>query len=156
MSKIGVHLALDRDNAKRLFGCRDEVARMSCVHKIRSDLQGSAQENELGESWETFHRCLSRDATESSAGDDPLDHCILGGRHLCDEDDLIVFVRPDMVPHLADSLAKIDETWWNNRCTQLDIKEVERDVLWELVKTTAQFFKQVAHDRHAVVFTTVA
>ena len=101
----GTHLALERDDAKQLFGRRDPEALQDWL--VNDALQRIVGEHRLELSdWRLIHRLLGDGSLTRDAGEYPLNQCFLGGRPLDAGDQWqVCVIRPDIVVHLADALA---------------------------------------------------
>jgi hypothetical protein len=103
MSEQCIFFRLWREPAKRLFGCKTPAA----LHAFVAELD-PATGLELGPAALMLHRLLTNGSLEPEAGEYPLNHAVLGGRVMGHEPGFaVVLKRPDMCPHIAEGLAKI-------------------------------------------------
>ena len=66
---------------------------------------------DLGVIWKPLHECLAEESADSEMS--LLSQAILGGRSLLRTDNLeVVLIRPDLVPHVADALQKVEAAIW--------------------------------------------
>jgi hypothetical protein len=162
VSGEGVYLILKRDDSKHLQTLTGDDAIRRFVRELRSS---KAYRNEgllveCGDSWSAIHRCLTEGTLAPEAGDFPLNHFVLGGKRLCASDDCrVVLVRPDIVPHVAESARDVKRTEFHERYLALDtsdygrpLSEKEFDRIWSTFRQIQQLFDDAAADRAAVLF----
>ncbi len=105
--KRGVLFAVDRDRAKSLFAARGDDALRDCIRDFAA-AESIWSENSAIDcegNWQAIDASLS--AMEGKA---QLDHCLLGGRPMYQGSEMTVtLVRPDLVPHLANLLAEVED-----------------------------------------------
>ncbi|MBW3600411.1 MAG: YfbM family protein [Planctomycetes bacterium] len=164
MPTVGYFLALTRDEARRLFGLREDEDRWSLVRELRSDevVKREGRVLECGAAWEALHRALGDGTTDVEGGDYPRNHCVLGGRVLNENEPrgCIVLKRPDMTEHVAESLAAVSEEEWDqsvsekltNRRDNGSPPEHDVAALWRLLQETRDFYHRAAQQNCAVVF----
>ncbi|MFT7639836.1 MAG: hypothetical protein ACI9G1_001574 [Pirellulaceae bacterium] len=156
----GFLLSLSRDDAKVLFSNRDPESIIATVNGFleSEEKRFTGCILDLEKNWNPIHRCLSDGSIDPNAGEQPLNHTILGGRHLYHQADrFVVLVRPDMVRHVAEALAKADVSQLEAKHKELPSDVLEESDDWPTVKTALQriaaLYKEAADDGNAVVFT---
>jgi hypothetical protein len=116
---------------------------------------------ETGTSWDPIHRILTDGSLDHSAGDFPLNHTVLGGKRLHRGEAFEAnLVRPDIVPHVAESLHDLKRNELHAKYLQLgspelgrDPSEREFDIVWNALQQIRQLFEDAANERCAVLFT---
>lgn len=162
MSTAGFHLALPRDAAKQLFGCKtDEALREFVETYVRCDSHRSdGLVLETGSVWQDIHRLFSDGTLNPAAGEFPLNHCILGGRQLHQGEQFVVaLVRPDMTAHVAEAIEQLDREKLHQRYLGVNAAAPDSTVAtedfietWQALVHIGRFFAAAAQQRHAVVF----
>ena len=159
MTNLGVHILMPRDAAKRLFADKRDDAVRGFVDDFRQDAenQSNGWVLETGEAWRIIHRCLTDGTLDPTAGEFPLNHCILGGRHLHQGDDFFVaLTRPDMTAHVAGAVTEIDRRWLENRYSELPgevtLDGVDFEAIWTKLQDIGKFFDAARGQHAAVVF----
>lgn len=156
----GIHFAVPPAEARRLLEAEGDDA----VREILEDFEErseAAPRLELGTVWDPIHRCLSNGTLFYDEGEYPLNHAVLGGRHLYSGDDRIVsFVDAAQVPEVARALQGVSEDWFRERYQQIDPDDYEgpygeEDLrrAWEGFRDLRRFFARAAEEGRAVVFT---
>lgn len=99
-------IALGRDEAKQLFGCRTPESLKAFIAQLPAGIACW----DMAEEAPALHNSLTG-GEEPTAGEYPLNHAVLGGRPLASEPDFTIVVkRPDVVAHVADALAQKADT----------------------------------------------
>ena len=156
--KESFHFALDREDAKQLFGCRDETALRDVVQQwAESDLIWEEQRVvRCAACWPALHRCLSDGSLDLDGGEFPLNHVFLGGRSMANNELLLVaLVRPDMVPMVAQAMASLSREELQQAYENLEESQRETadfEAIWNAFETARDFFARSAEQRHAVAF----
>jgi hypothetical protein len=159
----GCHIALAREHAKTLFGLKDDGA----IHKFldelqkRPDMRKSGRILDTGTNWDPIHRCLTDGELDSTGGDFPLNHAVLGGKQLLKATDrTAVLVRPDMTRFIADALADLEEEAVRKKFFSLKPEPPSRQIdekhfmeMWLMLQNIRVFFEAAADNLEAVVFT---
>lgn len=162
MAGTGYHLLLNREDAKRLFAQPNPQAMRDFVRQLAQspDYKKRGRALELGAVWKPLQRCLTDGTLDPTAGDPPLNNCMLGGRSLYAGDDAyLTFVRPDMTPYVAEALTEVkyDDlhgNYWKMNAEEygqpLSEKDFER--VWVQFQLLRDFFDFAAGDLSAVAF----
>jgi len=157
----GIHLAIDRDEAKRVFGFRDENDRLQFLHEeLEEKLLGTPRGCETDKAWEAIHDCLTIDPGDPADGAPPLEQTVLGGRPLYGgEDHYLLLVRPDLVPIIAAGLESIDRVELRRRYDSLATGadegkhgEEHFEYVWSRFERLREFYRRAAAEGHAVLF----
>ena len=159
----GYHIALSREDAKTIFGLKDDdnLRRFLEDLRTRPDVKKSGRLLESGTKWDPIHRCLSDGSLDPAAGDFPLNHAVLGGKQLHRGPDYTaVLVRPDMTQFIADALAGLDEDAIRKNFFALKpdayagpVDKKQFIELWLMLRNLGVFFEAAAANHEAVVFT---
>lgn len=163
MKGQGAHIILTRDDAKKVFGAQDDEA----VRKVVLELRGSKRHREAnlvletGPAWDPIHRCLTEGTLDATAGEFPLNHCILGGRRLHQGAGFeATLVRPDIAPHIAESLHHVKREDIHAKYLAIDpqdygrpLCDAEFDRVWNALQQIRQLFEDASNERCAVLFT---
>jgi len=159
---IGYHLLLNREDAKKLFAQPNPLATRDFVKQLSLSPENRKRGRvlDLGTTWTTLQRCFTDGTLDPTAGDPPLNHCMLGSRMLYQGDDAYVtFVRPDMTPYVAEALGELNYEFLHGSYFKLNAEEcgqplTEKDFerLWVLFQLLRDFFDYAAEDLSAVAF----
>ena len=157
-----MHLALDKDEAKQVFGRRTDQEKHRFLSELFESLKDSHRCCESGDLWNLLHRCLAGGTLQPDGGEYPLNQCVLGGRPLTTSSDQVtLMVRPDLIPHLVERLADVSKDWLREQYERIDPSEYELEKseeeferVWTCLEAVRDFFGRAALDRRAVVFTT--
>ncbi|HXG61553.1 MAG TPA: DUF1877 family protein [Planctomycetota bacterium] len=156
----GVHFAIVPSEAQRLLDAEGDDA----VREVLEDFEArpeAAPRLDLGTVWDPIHRCLSNGTLFYDEGEYPLNHAVLGGRHLYSGDERVVsFVEAGQVPEVARALQGVSEDWFRERYQEIDPDDYdgpygEEDLrrAWEAFRDLRRFFARAAEEGRAVVFT---
>ena len=158
----GFHLALSREETKQLMARPEGAAVRQFVLELEAVRQASKSDLllSLGNLWDAMHRSLTEGELDPLAGEFPLNHAILGGKPLCQDDGfLISFVRPDMTPFIAEAIAHLKRDDFRQRYFQLDPTSYQREPnqkeyesVWNALQRVRDFYEAAAEDRTAVLF----
>ena len=159
----GFLLGLSRDHAKQLFAARGDDALKRVVSSLKRELEGSNLCQDCGRHWDAIHRCLSDGTLNPSAGEVPLNHCILGGRQMLESKNTIVaVVRPDLTRHVARELNVVSEQWFRDRYYEIDPQDYGRKLddddlteAWRRFEEIRDFYQNAAQQKCAIAFATV-
>jgi len=162
LSGEGTYFLLTRNDAKELFGLDGDDAVWRFVEKLRTSPQHRKDDLVLdcGTAWDPIHRVLTDGTLSHDAGEFPNDHCVLGGRHMHEEDDFeVIMVRPDVVSLVAESLLKVRSVEFSEKYMALDPEqygqtptETDGDAVWSMFKLIRQLFEDASVDHSAVLF----
>ncbi len=148
-------LELPREQAKPLFACRGDDAVRDFVVTVVS--AGTATVLHLDQTWQTLARCFGDGTLDLGSGEPPLCWCLLGGKPMCrSESTSVLMVRPDMVRHVAEALAGVDEPWLKQRAMEVaatadEPVEVSAEVA-DLVPQLRGFYEKAAESGSAILF----
>lgn len=165
MAARGVHFALTRDEAKRLFAAKTDDALREFLEDLEesSDVWDEGRAQESDKAWDAIHRSLSDGTLEPASGEPPLNQCVLGGRELHRGDGcLVTLVRPDMVPHVAQALAGITREDLRARYDRIEpgsydgsLGDEDFEYTWGWFEKVRSFYQRAAAGGHCVIFTVV-
>ena len=158
----GYHIALSREHAKRLFGQKDDENLRKFLDELIADpgMKKSGRLFDSGIHWEAMHRCLTEGELDSSAGEFPLNHVVLGGKQLHQGGDYVAaLVRSDMTNFVADAIADIKEENLRKSFFGLPASftapkdEKAFMAVWLCLQNLKDFYDAAAENLEAVVFT---
>ena len=163
MDGSGFHIALSRDHAKKLFGLKDDDTLKAVVEELKNspELNKAGRVLNVGNTWNALHRCLTDGELDPEGGEFPLNHVVLGGKHLHQgKDYFAVLVRPDIVTFIDTELTEIKQTELRQKFFALNAEsytlprgEKEFAELWRQLLRLRTFFEDCSQNRDAVLFT---
>ncbi len=152
MTSLGVHFALTAEQEDALLDAGDPDEVLDLVERIE---EGAAEADlmDTDKAWDTIHRCLSDGTLNTTGGDYPLSHAVLGGMQVdAGEDYFVSYLTPEQVGDVAHALAALTEQWFWQRLVTLDLTE-DLQYVWTNFVDLRRFFEQVAPTGRAVIFT---
>ncbi|MEK7466678.1 MAG: DUF1877 family protein [Planctomycetota bacterium] len=163
MSTLGVHVALNDDELKRVLEAPDPDSLLEFVREVVEDagVEGDEWSHHTETSWNAIHRCLTNGRLEYEAGPWPLAYGVLGGQHLYggDRDDVVMLVLPDQVAEAAQALGGVSKDWLREKYFGMDaeacgfaLKEAHFEDTWENFSGLPGFFTRAAAAGRAVIF----
>lgn len=162
MAGSGYHLLLNREDAKKLFAQPNPAATRDFVRQLALSPDGRRQGRvlELGPTWASLQRCLTDGSLDPTAGEPPLNNCMLGAKSLYQGDDAyVMLIRPDMAPYVAEALGEVKYETLHGNYFQLQpedhgqaLSEKDFERLWVLFQQVKDFFDYAAGELSAVVF----
>jgi len=159
---LGFHIALTREHAKRLFAIQDDESLKEFVMELKSsaEMKQKGRILETGGTWDAIHRCLTEGELDPTGGDFPLNHAVLGGKHLHrGEDYTAVLIRPDMIPFVAEALGDVKQKDFREKFDALGSSyqggRSEKDFgeVWRQLQRLRVFFEDCSQNRDSVLFT---
>ena len=115
MSSRAVLFALTDDQAKQFLDAKNDEALEEVLEETeeRWDQEWLC---ELDKAWDGIHRALTDGELDWENGEYPLNHAILGGRQLYQEEEYIItFVYPAQVADVAKALQNINKADFRER-----------------------------------------
>ena len=160
MTCRGVLFAISAETAAALLAATSDDEVMRIVEAIE-EAWDEERLAETDKAWDAMHRALSDGSLDPSAGEYPLNHTILGGRHLHEGDDYIVALVPaSEVPDVARALGAVDEAAFRERYLRivpkdyaLEYGEVDLGYTWGYFTDVVSLYDRAAREGLAVVFT---
>jgi hypothetical protein len=160
MAHRGVLFALPTETERELTSAASDQDVIDVIDTLESEWD-EANLCETAEAWNAIHRALSDGSLVVNGGTYPLNHAILGGRHLYQGDDnFVVFVAKAKVGDVANALAIIDEAEFRERYLRLvppdyapEYGEHDLTYTWTYLTEVAAFYERAARRERAVVFT---
>jgi len=151
---LGVHFAITADQEHALL-VADEEGDIDMMDELLEEIEEFWDDDELqvatDKAWDPIHRCLTGGTLDPNAGEYPLSHAILGGRHLHD-DIYLVYITADEVRDVAEALGEVDEAWLRERFDAL-ADEDDWDYTWTNFADVRAFYDRAAKSGRAVIFT---
>jgi hypothetical protein len=159
---LGVHFAITAAEEKALLaadGDDDAVAGILEGIEEGSSYTGDRLKVDTDKAWDAIHRCLTDGTADPDAGDYPLSHAVLGGRHL-HEEYYVVYLGADAVRDVAGALAPIDRAWLRERFDAIDDTDyggpgddADFEYTWTSFVDVRAFYDRAAAAGQAVIFT---
>jgi hypothetical protein len=156
----GVLFALPTETERELLAASSDADVIDIIDTLESEWD---EENlcVTAEAWNAMHRALSDGSLVVNGGTYPLNHAILGGRHLYQGDDnFVVFVERAQVRDVAKALGIIDEAEFRERYLRLvppdyapEYGEHDLTYTWTHLTEVDAFYDRAARRERAVVFT---
>ena len=141
-----VLISVDRDGAKSLFAARGDDALRDFVSNlvVEPSIWSEGSAVDCQGHWRVIDQCLGE-----VKGDGQLQQCLLGGRPMYQGSELtVILVRPDLVPHLAGELDKVeDEAFRALVPADANCADVHATFL-----QLRELYRSAAERRHAIVF----
>ena len=156
---LGVLFAITPVDRDALLGFDDEDEAADYLHEVIEERWEKPFVMELDKAWDAIHRTLTDGSLEFDNGEFPLNHCILGGRVLVSDDEVLVLKPADEVAVVSAALEPITEDWFAERYRRIDPADYgpehgDEDLAytWENFEDARVFWKQAADAGRDVVF----
>ena len=154
----GVHFAITADQERALLAADSDE-----VEAILGELEESWGDESLkadsDKAWDAIHRCLTDGTLDPDAGEFPLSHAVLGGRHLHD-DCYIVHVTAAEAREVSNALRPITPSWLRHRFDAIAdpdysgaLDDEDFDYTWTTFVDVRTFYHRAATAGRAVIFT---
>jgi hypothetical protein len=161
MGQLGVHFALDASQRDRLLAASSDDEVRAAVAAIE-EVWDKDHVGESDKAWDAIHRCLTDGSLDDEAGEFPLSHVIIGGKHLHEGEEYIVcFVTDEEVKAIAKALLPITrETMKGWYFTLLDKDDYEGEIgdqdfgyTWDWFENVRELFLRASINGRSVIFT---
>lgn len=163
MSCLGVHFALDAQQAAKLLSISDESERLEYVYEIEDELftDDKTHVAESDKSWDALHRLMADGSLDNDGGTYPLNHVVLGGEQLYTADDYIMSLKsPDQVDAISSALSSLSETEFRERYFKIDpidydadLSEEDLDYTWSWFTGIRDLYVRAADEGRYILFT---
>lgn len=164
MACLGVLFSLDEKTVSKLKSFKSDEDRLAFLQEdIEETIMGNEPERfaELDKSWEALHRSLTDGKLEWSNGTFPLNHVILGGQQIYQEDDYIMSLKtPEQVEKIAEAIVAVSESDLRTGYNKIDGKDYGCDLTdedfeytWTWFYESLEFWKKAALEKRFVLFT---
>ena len=168
MGRLGIHLALNEEQAAAFLHAADDEALSELLEELEEDEESDQPGVPTDKAWDAIHRCLSDGTLGYGAGPYPLNLAVLGGRQLYKGDNWIMaYVSPEEVRDVAAALSGIDQRdlWerydrmdWDDYACPVDAAgkpRVEEDFqyTWSNFCAMRDFYAEAARQGLSVLFT---
>ena len=164
MSCLGVLFALTNADVKRLLSARQAANRDEEVMAVIEEIEERWDERwtfEFDKGWDAIHRLLTDGQLEFENGVYPLNHCILGGTQLHDEDGYVISLKsPEQVVDVAKALEELNEArlrvlYFNIDAETYDGEVGEEDCgyTWSCFEGLPEFYAKAAKAKRHIIFT---
>ncbi|MBE1485419.1 YfbM family protein [Plantactinospora soyae] len=157
---LGVHFAITTEQEHSLLaadGDNDTVSEL--LDEIEESWSDGRLKVDTDKAWDAIHRCLTDGTLGPDAGEYPLSHVVLGGRHLHDEYH-VVYVSAREVRSVADALLPVDRAWLRGRFDAIDDTDYDGthddadfEYTWDNFVDLQAFYDRAAAAGRAVLFT---
>jgi hypothetical protein len=158
----GYYLALARENAKRLFGIKEDAPLAAYMEELKTsaEMKKSGRAIDVGGVWDPLHRIMTDGELDPGGGDFPGNHVVLGGKQLHHAADFsAILIRPDIVAFVSESLNELKQSEVREKFEGLPASygkpqgDKEFIELWLAITKLRTFFDAAAENLEAVVFT---
>jgi hypothetical protein len=164
MACLGVLFSLDHETVKKLLAFQSDEERLNFVQEeIEEKIMTNEPERfaEFDKSWDALHRSLTDGRFDWSNGTFPLNHVILGGQQIYNEDDYIMSLKtPEQVEKINEAIQKITEIDLRNGYNKIDSEDYGFDLTdedfeytWTWFKDALAFWAKAALEKRYVLFT---
>jgi hypothetical protein len=147
MGCLGVHFGLSQAEVEKLQSFTDDAARLEYLQEELEENYFSDHPDLVAQSdkaWDAIHRVLSDGTMNSSGGHYPLNHVILGGESLYDDDDYIMSLKtPKVVSDVAAALPSITEEVFRAKYFAIDPEDYGLPVTEQDFEYSWQWFQEV-------------
>ncbi len=164
MGCLGVLFSLDKETVSKLKSFESDEDRLEF---LQEDIEENIMENEperfaeFDKSWDALHRSLTDGKFEWDNGTFPLNHIILGGENIYEEDDYIMSLKtPEQVEKIAEIIVTVSEEDLRKGYNKIDPKdygfaltEEDFEYTWTWFKDSLEFWKKAASEKRYVLFT---
>ena len=175
----GVHFAITDRQRQALEAAADDNRRIDYVREVIEEEWDEDFLQETDKAWDAIHRCLSEFpphtewfypvgeelgpyALPEDHGAYPLRLCVLGGRKLVQDEStyIIRLIEPAETIDLARALDGLDRMWMREKyfrhCEGCwpEFGEDDFDYTWEWFIDLRRFFRRMAGNGRAIIFTT--
>lgn len=159
---LGVHFAITAAEETALLAADgDDDAVGDLLEEIEegSFYTDDRPKVDTDKAWDAIHRCLTDGTVDPDAGEYPLSHAVLGGRHL-HEGYHVVYLGADAVRDVAGALRPIDRAWLRERFDAIDDPDYagagdddDFEYTWASFVDVRAFYDRAAAAGQAVIFT---
>lgn len=164
MAHRGVHFALSGEEVATLQSFEDDDERLAHLQEVIEERYFGEARDYLAESdkaWNAIHRALSDGELTFDGGDYPLNHVVLGGESLYDDDDYVMSLKtPEQVKDIAAALAGLSEQEFRRRYEQIDNESYDGgssdqdfDYTWGNFQDVLALYARAAIEGRFVLFT---
>ncbi len=164
MSGIGVLFAVESAVVDRLRQMDDDDDR---VDFLQREIEEDFFENQplwlcdLGKTWDAIHRCLTDGDIGWNNGTFPLNHVILGGEQLYDENDYIISLKDaEQVGLIAAALSKVTSRDFRVGYDRISPDDYDGPYglddyqsTWDEFEQLVEFYHRAAEAQRSVLFT---
>jgi hypothetical protein len=164
MTCLGVHFALSDDDAAALLSKPSDEERLALIQEDIEERYFEEPHTYVAQSdkaWDAMHRVLSDGLLSYDGGQYPLNHVVLGGQPLYDQDDYIISLKtPEQVKDVAAAIANITEAQFKERYNSIDPDEYGFDLTdkdfqytWKWFQKVRILYQTAASENRHVLFT---
>lgn len=164
MSCIGVLFAVEPAAIDRLRAIDDDDDRVDFVQtEIEEPFFTKSPEwlCDLNKTWDAIHRCLTDGDIGWNNGSFPLNHAILGGEHLYDENDYIISLKDaEQVAQIAAALSQVTPQEFRRGYDRINPANYDGEYgledfqfTWDEFEQLVQFYQHAAAANRPVLFT---
>lgn len=164
MSCIGVLFAVEESVVERLRQIDDDDDR---VDFLQTEIEEEFYENQplwlcdIGKAWDAIHRCLTDGDIGWNNGTFPLNHAILGGEQLYDENDYIISLKDaEQVRQIALALRQVTPQDFRRGYDRISPANYDGPYglddfqsTWDEFESLVEFYQRAAEAKRSVLFT---
>jgi hypothetical protein len=164
MGCLGVLLSIDDEVVDKLRSFDDDE---ELVEYLFEELEETYFEKypewvaELDKSWDALHRCLTDGILNLDNGTYPLNHVILGGEQIYEDEDYIMSLKtPQQVKDVADALKNISKEHLKSAYFKMEAQSYgspmsneDFEYTWHWFTRSIDFWNRAAEQNRYVLFT---
>ena len=164
MTCLGIHFAIDQPIAARLLAFATDKERQDYVTEELEEEFFKNQRPWLAQTdkaWDWIHRALTDGELDWANGSYPLNHVILGGRRIYNQNDYVMILKsPDTVRDVSNQIHSITKEKFRESFKKIDERNLEQgrelDFLyaWEWFQQLPDFWTRAAEANRYILFTT--
>ncbi|WP_197407616.1 YfbM family protein [Oceanivirga salmonicida] len=166
MSCRAVLFSLNEEEVNKIKLCKNDIERLNY---LQEDIEETYFEkfptrvSELDKSWDGLHRSLTDGRYAYNNGEYPLNHVILGGESLYQQDDYIMILKtPAQVKDIAKAIEEISKLELRKGYDKIPLddedyseflSEEDFQYTWEWFEYSKKFWRLAAKENRYVLFT---
>lgn len=164
MACLGVLFSLDEKTVAKLKTIESDEERLDYLQEdIEENIMSNEPERfaEFDKSWDALHRSLTDGKFEWANGSFPLNHVILGGEVIYQEDNYIMSLKtPEQVEKIAEAVMTISEEDLRKGYNKIDrddygfdLTDEDFEYTWTWFQNSLEFWKKASSEKRYVLFT---
>lgn len=164
MACLGVLFSLSEEEVQKIVSLpSDEEKQKYLLEEIEENYFDYHRDRlaELDKSWGILHRLLTDGKLEWKNGVFPLNHVILGGKLIYDEDDFIMSLKtPEQVEKITLAIKNINESDLRARYenlrkkgSEIELTDEDLEYAWNWFDGSKVFWKKATTEKRYVLFT---
>ena len=164
MACLGVHFALSSEDVALLLSKQSDQQRLTFIQQDIEERYFELHGRYTAESdkaWDAMHRALTDGLLSYSGGQYPLNHVVLGGQSLYDEDDYIISLKtPEQVRDVALAIEGLTQEQFRKRYHAINPEEYgfvltdeDFQYTWDWLQPVRTLYRTAASEGRHVLFT---